>query len=144
MTPQAAEDQKAKSPRRAEAPEAKDPKATDAKKPTTAKWAKTPKTTKEATNAKKPATVNRTKTAKTTKTTKKAAKAKMKDTTKGAKTSKISAAKTATMAKKPPTKKVGMTCETNCANPENFPFDRGKKKGSDSPIQTFIIPILDI
>jgi histone H1/5 len=127
--PQAAEDQKAKSPRRAEASEAKDPKATEAKKPTPTKRAKTRKTTKEASNAKKPATANRTKTAKTTKTTKKAAKAKMKDTTKGAKTSKISAAKTATMAKKNPTKKVGMTCQTNCAIPDNFPFDRGKEKG---------------
>jgi histone H1/5 len=59
--PQAAEDQKANSPMRAE--------TTEAKKPTTAKRAKTPKTTKEATNAKMPTTVNRTKMAKTTKTT---------------------------------------------------------------------------
>jgi len=51
-------------------------------------------------------------------------------------------AKKATEAKKNPTKKVGMTWQIHCVIPENFPFDRGNKKGSDSPIQTFIIPFL--
>jgi hypothetical protein len=71
------------------------------------------------------------------KAAKKATNSKMNDTSKGARTPKITTAKKATEAKKNPTKKVG-----NCAIHENFPFDRGKKKGSDSPIQTFIVPFL--
>jgi histone H1/5 len=140
--PQATEDQKAKSPRREEASEAKTPKTTEAKKPTTAKRAKSPK--KKSTNADKKSSANKNSKIPKKKAAKKATTSNMNDTSKGARTPKIMTAKKATEAKKNPTKKVGMTCQIHCAIPENFPFDRGKKKGSDSPMRSFIIPILEI
>ena len=138
--PQAAEDQKAKSPRREEVSEAKTPKTTEAKKPTTANRAKSPK--KKSTNADKKSSANKNSKIPKKKAAKKATTSNMNDTSKGARTPKIMTAKKATEAKKNPTKKVGMTCQIHCAIPENFPFDRGKKKGSDSPMRSFIIPIL--
>jgi len=117
--PQATEDQKAKSPRREEASEAKTPKTTEAKKPTTAKRAKSPK--KKSTNADKKSSAN-----------------------KNSKIPKKKAAKKATEAKKNPTKKVGMTCQTNCAIPDNFPFDRGKEKWEWQPHTNIHSSILEI
>jgi histone H1/5 len=140
--PQAAEDQKANSPMRTEASEAKAPKTTEAKKPTTAKRAKSSKkkstkANKKSRNADKKSATDKNSKMPKKKAAKKATNSKMNDTSKGARTPKITTAKKATEAKKNPTKKVG-----NCAIHENFPFDRGKKKGSDSPIQTFIVPFL--
>jgi len=140
--PQAAEDQKANSPMRTEASEAKATKTTEAKKPTTAKRAKSSKKKSTKANKKSRNTDKKSATDKNSKmpkkkAAKKATNSKMNDTSKGARTPKITTAKKATEAKKNPTKKVG-----NCAIHENFPFDRGKKKGSDSPIQTFIVPFL--
>jgi histone H1/5 len=140
--PQAAEDQKANSPMRTEASEAKAPKTTEAKKPTTAKRAKSSKkkstnSNKKSRNADKKSATDKNSKMPKKKAAKKATNSKMNDTSKGARTPKITTAKKATEAKKNPTKKVG-----NCAIHENFPFDRGKKKGSDSPIQTFIVPFL--
>ena len=140
--PQAAEDQKANSPMRTEASEAKAPKTTEAKKPTTAKRAKSPK--KKSTNADKKSAANKNSKMPMKKAAKKATNSNMNDTSKGARSPKIMTTKKATEAKKNPTKKVGMTCQTNCAIPDNFPFDRGKEKGEWQPHTNIHSSILEI